>query len=156
MKRRRKAECSDTAQGLLAFALLLTASILLWVSCSRTRSAPANTGERSIEQRLAELEQGLNRNTPRLTDADGWQQFERDYAEIDRMGLVQRAQRDFSSRLTNAAVEAWTIGYLRDTNMVWCDVRYRLPGSAETLQKEFGYQRKTGTNWDLIWRVENQ
>jgi len=107
MSRNRKPGFSGRAQGLLAFALMFAASILLWVSCSRTRPTPENAGEQSVEQRLTELEQRVNGNTPRLTDSDGWKQFERNYAEIERMGLVERAQRDFSSRLTNATVEAW-------------------------------------------------
>jgi len=55
-------------------------------------------------------------------------------AEIQSMGLVERAQRDFVSRITNATIEKWTIGYFMHTNAVWCDVRYRLPSGNETLQ----------------------
>jgi hypothetical protein len=115
-----------------------------------------HTGEPSVEQRVAELENRLNGNAPRLSDSAAQKEFKRDYSEIESMGLVERAQRDFSTRLTNAMVEQWTIGYLRDTNMVWCDVRYRLPGEQEILQEEFGYERKHGTNWNLIWRAEGR
>jgi hypothetical protein len=138
------------------FALLLMLLAAGLASCSRTRPAATPSGERSVEERLAELEQRINGDTPRLSEAEAKKQWERDYAEIERLGLVERAYADFSSRLTNSTVETWTIGYLRDTNMVWCDVRYRLPGNSETLQKEFGYQRKVGTNWDLMWRAESK
>lgn len=67
------------------------------------------------------------------------------------MGLVERAKQDIIARLPNATVEKWTIGYFVDTNTVWCDVRYRLPNGSVTLQQEFGYTRKDGTNWRLIW-----
>ena len=126
---------------------------LLSVSCSRTQSNAPRTEERSVEQRVADLEQYGNGNAPRLSEAEARKQQEHDLAEIQSMGLVKRAQRDLSSRLTNATIEAWTIGYFVDTNTVWCDVRYRLPGSSEALQQEFGYARKTGTNWSLIWGV---
>jgi hypothetical protein len=90
------------------------------------------------------------------TRVEARKHYERDLAEIRGMGLMDRAQRDISMRLTNAIVERWTIGYFKDTNTVWCDVRYRLPGGNETLQQEFRYTRKTGTNWSLIWGVGAQ
>jgi hypothetical protein len=97
------------------------------------------------------LEQRLNGNARPLSEAEVRKEWEHDYAEIESLGLVERAYRDFSARLTNATVEAWTIGYLRDTNMVWCEVKYRVPGS-ETLEQGFGYQRQAGTNWNLVWK----
>jgi hypothetical protein len=121
------------------------------VSCSRKQSDAPATKERSVEQHADDLEQHLNTNTPPISEADARKQFERDLEEIRRLGLVERAQRDIGLRLTNATIEKWTIGYLRDTNMVWCDVQYRLPGS-ELMQQEFGYSRKGDTNWSLIWR----
>ncbi len=138
-----------------SFIVLLLGGLLL-VSCSRKPSAAPRTEERSVEQRVADLEQHLNTNAPRLSDAEARKQYERDLAEIQSMGLVDRAQRDLSSRLANATVETWTIGYFMHTNTVWCDVRYRLPGGSETLQQEFGYTRKAGTNWSLIWGVGAQ
>jgi len=144
----------ERRQRVFALLLMLVASAV--TSCSRTPPAATPSGERSVEERLAELEQRLNGDTPRLSEAEAKKQWERDYAEIERLGLVERSYGDFSTRLTNATVESWTIGYLWDTNMVWCDVRYRAPGNGETLQKEFGYQRKAGTNWDLMWRAETQ
>jgi hypothetical protein len=133
----------------------LLGSVLL-VSCSRSSSGGPPTGERSVEQRVADLEQHLKANAPKLSEAEGRKQYEHDLAEIQSMGLVERAQRDIGSRLTNATVEKWTIGYFMHTNTVWCNVGYRLPGGSETLQQEFGYTRKTGTNWSLIWGVGAQ
>lgn len=91
-----------------------------------------------------------------MSESEVRKEREHDLAEIQGMGLVERAQRDISSRLTNATIEKWTIGYFMSTNTVWCDVRYRLPGGSDTLQQEFGYTRKTGTNWNLIWEVRGQ
>ncbi len=129
---------------------------LLLVSCSRSPSATPRTEERSVEQRVADLEQQLGGGAPKLSEAEARKQHERDLKEIQGMGLVDRAQRDMTNRLTNAKIEKWTIGYFMHTNTVWCDVRYRLPGGSETLQQEFGYTRKTGTNWSLIWGVGAQ
>jgi hypothetical protein len=137
-----------------SIALLLAG--LLLVSCSRTQPVAPHFEEKPVEQRVDDLEQYVNRNTPPLSDAEARKQREHDLAEIRSMGLVDRAQRDFSSRVTNAEVEAWTIGYFMHTNAIWCDVRYRLPGGSETLQQEFGYSRKGSTNWSLIWGVGAQ
>jgi hypothetical protein len=134
----------------------LLLGVLPLISCNRTQSNAPPTGERSVERRVADLEQHLNANTPPISEAEARKQFEHDLKEIQRMGLVERAQRDIGLRLTNATIDKWTIGYLRDTNMVWCDVQYRLPGRDELLQQEFGYSRKDGTNWSLIWRVGGQ
>lgn len=126
---------------------------LLLASCSRPQPSAAQTEELSVEQRVADLEQYLNTNatTPRVSEAEARRQYEHDLAEIQSMGLVERAGRDFTSRIPEATIERWTIGYFMHTNTVWCDVRYLLPGTTETLQKEFGYSRTTGTNWSLIW-----
>lgn len=135
----------------ITYVIALLASVLLIASCSRPRSSQRQTHARSVEQRVSDLEHYLNGNAPRISEIEARKQYERDLAEIRSMGLVDRAQRDISMRLTNAIVEKWTIGYFMHTNTVWCDVRYRLPGGNETLQQEFGYARKTGTNWSLIW-----
>jgi hypothetical protein len=126
---------------------------LLLASCSRPQPSAAHTSERSVEQRVADLEQYLNTNaaTPRLSEAEARTQYERDLADIQSTGLVERAGRDFSSRMPDATIETWTIGYFINTNVVWCDVRYRVSGKNEILQKEFGYSRKGDTNWSLIW-----
>ena len=137
----------------VACIIALFASMLFVASCSRPRSSQPETEARSVEQRVSDIEHYLNGNAPRMSEAEARKQYEHDLAEIRDMGLVDRAQRDIGIRLTNAIVEKWTIGYFRDTNTVWCDVRYRLPGGNETLQKEFGYTRKTGTKWSLIWGV---
>src|SRR5437773_8529031 len=136
--------------------IALPLGALLLVSCSRTGSGSPRAEERSVEQRVADMEQHLNGNAPRISEAEARKQYEHDLAEIQSMGLVERAQHDFSSRLTNATIDQWTIGYFMHTNTVWCDVRYRLPGGSETLQQEFGYTGKTGRNWSLIWGVGAQ
>ncbi len=143
-----------SAQRISRLLLMLMASAVVLASCSRVQPAAAPSAEGSVEQRLAELEQRLNGDAPRLSEAEARKQWERDYAEIEQLGLVERAQTDFSSRLTNAIIESWSIGYIWNTNMVYCDVRYRLPGEGETLQKEFGYQRHGGTNWNLMWQAK--
>jgi hypothetical protein len=123
---------------------------LLLASCSRPQPSAAHT---SVEQRVADLEQYLNANatTPQVSEAEARKRHERDLAEIQSMGLVERAGRDFTSRMPDATIETWTIGYFINTNVVWCDVRYRVSGKDEILQKEFGYSRKGDTNWSLIW-----
>jgi len=127
---------------------------LLVVSCSRTSPvapvAPPG-GQPSLEQRVAALEQQVNGGESQLSDAEARKQYEHNLAEIKEMGLVKRAQQDFSNRFTNAIVDKWTIGYFMQTNTVWCDFQYHLPGRTETLQQEFGYTRKDGTNWSLLW-----
>jgi len=124
---------------------------LILVSCGRSSSRTPSGGQESVGQRVADLEQKLNGGAPPLSEAEARKQYEHNLAEIRSMGLVDRAQRDFNSRLTHAVIDKWTIGYFAHTNTVWCDVRYRLPGGSETLQQEFGYTRKDGTNWSLIW-----
>ena len=111
---------------------------------------------KSVEQRVAELEQQLNANASQSNKIDGWKQYEHDLAEIQSLGLIERAQQDFGRRLTNVTVESWRIGYFKHTNTVWCDVWYRLPGGREALQQEFGYSRKADTNWSLVWGVEGK
>ena len=146
------AKLTPTMRVSASIAVFLGA--LLLTSCHRTTSVTPSAQEPSVEERVTRLEQRLNSNTPAVNEAEARKQFERDLAEIQVMGLVERARSDFGSRVTNAAVETWTIGYLRDTNMVWCDVRYRLPSGSEILQQEFGYSRKGGTNWNLMWREQ--
>jgi hypothetical protein len=131
--------------------IVLLLGVSLSVSCSRTPSAAPLAEERSIEQRVVDMERNLNSSASRLSEAEALEQHEHDLAEIQSMGLVERAQRDIAARLPNATVEKWSIGYVFSTNTVWCDVRYRLPGGSETLQQEFGYTRKSSTNWNLIW-----
>ena len=131
-------------------ALFLGGMIL--VSCSRSSSV--TSGNQSVEQRVSELERQVGGGAPPMSEVEARRQYEHDLAEIRSMGLVDRAQRDFSTRLTNATIDTWRIGYFAHTNTVWCDVRHRLPGSSETVQQEFGYTRKDGTNWSLIWGTQ--
>ena len=93
----------------------------------------------------------LNAIAPRVSEAEARRQHERDLAKIQRLGLVERARRDFTSRTPGATIERWTIGYLVDTDVLWCDVRYRVPDGTDTLQRVFGYRRQSGTDWSLIW-----
>src|SRR5438067_12599257 len=101
-----------------SIALLLAG--LLLASCSRTQPAGPQSEEKSVEHRVTDLEQYVNGNTPRISEAEAGKQHEHDLAEIQSMGLLERAKRDISSRLTNATVEKWTIGYFMQTNTVWC------------------------------------
>jgi hypothetical protein len=113
------------------------------------------TDERSLDERVADLEQFGNASKPRFSADELRRQYQENLAEIQRLGLVARVEQDFHSRLPNATVTSWTFGYFVDTNTVWCDVRYSLPGREEAMQKEFGYTRKTGTNWSLIWETNS-
>ena len=91
-----------------------------------------------------------------MSEAEARRQHKRDLAEIQRLGLVERAQRDFTSRIACATIERWTIGYIVETDGLWCDVRYRVPGGTDTLQRVFGYRRQSGTDWNLIWDSQKQ
>jgi hypothetical protein len=122
---------------------------LLLVSCGRQKSESLQEG--SIEQRVADLEKRLNGGAVQISEGEARKQYERDLVELEKMGMIQRAQRDMSARLSNTIIESWTIRYHKPNESVWCDVRYRLPGHDEVLQQEFGYTRKLGTNWSLIW-----
>ena len=129
----------------------LTACGLFLAACSRRQSSSQQSNDLSVEQRVTDLQEYLDGNAPPMNEAEARAQYEKDLAEIQSIGLVERAQRDFTSRIAGATIEQWTVGYFRDTNTVWCDVRYRLPGGGETLYQGFGYTRKTGTNWSLMW-----
>jgi hypothetical protein len=68
------------------------------------------------------------------------------------MGLVDRAARDFTSRMPGALVDSFRVSYFMNTNFVWCEVAYKLSPAGEAREQGFGYKRSTGTNWDLTWR----
>jgi hypothetical protein len=74
-------------------------------------------------------------------------------AELRGMGLVDRAQHDFSIAFPNATIDNWVIGYFIGTNLVWCDVQYHEPRGSEKQEQEFGYLLKDATNWSLVWQV---
>ena len=132
-------------------------AVMFLVSCSHSPTVTPATEQPSVEQRVASLEQQVNGTNPPPNDSEAQKEYARDLAEIQKMGLVDRAKSDFSSQLPKAAIDSWTIGYFMQTNTVWCDFRYRLAGGSETLQQEFGYSRKPGTtNWTLLWNSTGQ
>jgi len=128
-------------------ALWLIASAV--VSCKRHSGPSPPPQSASVEQRVSNLEAFINSQSPPVDQAKAAEEYKRDLAEIMRMGLVRRAEEDFSTHITNAVVTYRRIGYFVDTNVVCCTYQYHLPGSPDLLQEEFYYQRKTGTNWIL-------
>ena len=120
------------------------------MSCKRHSVTSAPVQQPSVEQRLSDLEAFVNSNSPPIDQAKAAEEYKRDLAEIMQMGLVSRAEADFSAHVTNASVTYRRIGYFVETNMVCCTYQYRLPGSNDVLQEEFCYLRKTGTNWTRI------
>lgn len=125
--------------------------ILLLASCAHpTRSKRPQPRQLSVEERLQKLEDHLNAGNPPSSADESGKEYEANLAEIHRLGLFDRAQRDFHNRLPNATITSWGIGYFVDTNTVWCDVQYTMPDNAEILYKGFGYTRKLGTDWSLI------
>jgi len=60
----------------LAVFIASVLSGLLLVSCSSSSSVTPRTEERSVEQRVADLEQHLNRNAPKLNEAEAREQYE--------------------------------------------------------------------------------
>jgi uncharacterized protein (TIGR03067 family) len=107
------------------------------------------------EQRISDLE-AFGNGAPRVSEADAKREHERDLAEILKLGLVERAERDFVAHMPSALVVERRIGYFGDTNVVWFDFRYRLAATNDLEQQEFGYKRKDGANWALIWGVAGQ
>lgn len=145
----------QTTLRIIAGSIAFLVGSLFLDSCSHS-SPPAPPSQQSIDQRLSDLERQINGSAPQVSGADAQKEYEHDLVEIRTMGLVDRAQQDFNRRIANATIENWRIGYFVHTNTVWCDFRYHLPGGSETLQQEFGYTLKTGTNWSLMWGVGAQ
>ena len=132
--------------------MALLAAMSLLTSCSHQPPVePPQADQRSVRDRVAELDNLLSARKRPMTEQEISRDREAQLREIQRLGLVERAERDFRDHLTNAVITSWSIGFFIDTNMVWCDVRYSAPGSDSTCQKEFGYTMKTGTNWSLLW-----
>ena len=90
-------------------------------------------------------------NPPHDGVTDAQKEYARDLAQIQSMGLTERAQRDFRSHLTNATVGNSRMGYLTHTNYVWCEVSFRLPGNTNSFLQQLAYTRATGSNWSLVW-----
>ena len=106
----------------------------------------------SLDERLAWLQQQIG-SAPEVDPEEARRQAEQDLEEIGQLGLVDRAWSEFTGRLPGAALQEWRIGYFATKETVWCDARYRLPGDAETRQKEFGFRREPGGTWELLWEV---
>jgi hypothetical protein len=133
--------------------MLFALGAILLASCSR-RNAPGTPARQgSLEQQVKDLEAFVNSKSPPINEAVARKEYQRDLAEIQSIGLFERAERDFASRITNVTIAQRRIGYFVDTNVVWCDFRYQRHGSSEVSQQEFGYARGNDTNWSLMWGV---
>jgi hypothetical protein len=128
--------------------------VLVFTSCRRTPTPPAAPADGSVAQRITDLEKYVEGNSPRPSDEELRKEAEHDLAEIRSMGLVDRAQRDFNSRVAGAAIDSFGISYFKDTNLVWCHVSYKTRSSNEPNDQYFGYKRAEGTNWNLIWEEQ--
>jgi hypothetical protein len=129
----------------------------LMASCSRKPApAPAPASQQSLEERIADLEKSVGGGSPRPSEEEVRKEEEHDLAEIRSLGLVDRAQRDFGSRVPGAVIENFRISYFMDTNVVWCGVVYHTPGGGDSRSQDFGYKRASGTNWNLIWNDASQ
>jgi hypothetical protein len=100
------------------------------------------------------LEKYVEGNSPRPSDEELRKEAEHDLAEIRSMGLVDRAQRDFNSRVAGAEIDSFGVSYFKDTILVWCHVSYKTKGGNEPNDQYFGYKRAEGTNWNLIWEEQ--
>ena len=121
----------------------------LLLACRRAPSS-GTTEQKSVEQRVSDLEHSLNGSSHQPTENELKTEAEHDLAEIRSLGLVDRALRDFGSRFPNAAIQTCRISYFMDTNTVWCSIGYRVAGHEDVQDDSFGYRRQTGTNWTLI------
>jgi len=65
----------------------------------------------SIEERLSDLEARLSPGSKPIDEAQAMRERQKDLAEIMSMGLVNRAERDFNSHITNAVILSRSIGY---------------------------------------------
>src|SRR5215470_7845485 len=129
----------------------ISISVLVLTSCRRAPTSPAAPADKSVTQRIIDLERYVSGDSPRPSDEELRKEAEHDLAEIRSMGLVDRAQRDFSSRVAGAMIEHFGISYFKDTNLVWCNVTYKIKASDEPNDQSFGYKRAEDTNWNLIW-----
>jgi hypothetical protein len=124
---------------------------LMLGSCNRATKPPPTTNQKPVEQSVSDLEKLVNGNAARPSEQKLRQEEEHDLAEIRSMGLVDRAQRDFASRMPGAVIENLRISYFMDTNVVWCSLSYKAQDAGESQNQDFGYKRLNGTNWSLIW-----
>jgi hypothetical protein len=136
--------------------ILALSSVLMLVGCSQASKTSTTSSQKSVEQRVADLEQFANGGAPPPNAQDLNKQSEQDSADISSLGLVDRAHRDFANRVPGAAIENFRISYFKDTNVVWCSVTYKPQGGGEPRGQDFGYKRNGGTNWNLIWNDEKK
>ena len=134
--------------------IFLLSCVLVFTSCRRTPIPPSAPVDKSVAQRITDLENYINGDSPRRSDEELRKEAEHDLAEIRGMGLVDRAQRDFNSRVAGAVIDNFGISYFKDTNLVWCHVSYKTKGGNEPNDQSFGYKRAEGTNWNLIWEEQ--
>ena len=131
---------------------------LFSIACDRSSTVsekvPTQDRKESLEEKVLALQRKVDDRFAR-TGSIRRSTFHEDLAELNQMGLVERAWQDFSTRMTNASIEQWTIGYGMDTNFVLCDFQYRLPGDATAKRWPFVYSRTNVTNWSLNWRPES-
>jgi hypothetical protein len=89
---------------------------------------------------------------PAHTQEELAKEADRDFQEIKALGLVDRAKRDFAAHVPKAKIERMSIGYFQDTNVVWCDLSFKVPGNDEAQSQSFGYTREKAGQWNLNWR----
>ena len=136
------------------YVVLLSGMIPL-ASCDRgTARSSTQMEQKSLEQRLADMEQSVDGSVSRPSEDELRREAEKDFAEIKRLGLVDRANTNFKNKIPNSKLESGRISYFMDTNTVWCSFSYKVQGSDELRNQEFGYKRENGTNWALIWTEE--
>lgn len=129
-----------------ASLLVILTGCLSLLSCARTPPS----GQKTLEQRLAELEQSVNGGSPQPSSAELQKEADHDLAEIRSMGLVDRALLEFRGRFPNATVDSCRVSYSVDTNTVWCSIGYKVAGKDDVQDDSFGYRRNSGTNWVLM------
>jgi hypothetical protein len=77
-------------------------------------------------------------------------------AQIQSMGLVDQAKRDFIARFPNATIEKFHISYFAGTNIVCCDIGYRIAGKTNIFEKSFTYGYSDSAKWILDWDIFNE
>jgi hypothetical protein len=90
--------------------------------------------------------------SPAHTQEELAKEADRDFEEIKRLGLVDRAKRDFAEHVPKAKIEHLSLGYFQDTNVVWCDLSFKVPGNDEAQSQSFGYTCDKAGQWNLNWR----
>lgn len=91
-----------------------------------------------------------NPEQSRFTKEQVHEELQRDFEEIRRLGMVDRAKNDCRKRFPTAKLEHLWVGYFNGTNVIWCRLAYRLDAKTASHREEFGYSL-VGTNWNLKW-----